>query len=89
MGTSRNCSTICRDGSEKSHSKCAVSRQCSGAPGPQVKGDSDHPSACSGTSAPMNSQMVGSTSTDSVTELTTEPRLPSAAARGSTTIRGT
>ena len=41
---------------------------------PLRNGDNDHPSACSGTSAPMNSQMVGSTSTDSVMELTTEPR---------------
>ena len=47
------------DGSEKSHSKCAVSRQWSGDPLPRRNGASDHPSACRGTSTPIHSQMVG------------------------------
>ncbi len=38
---------------------------------------------------PMKSQIVGSTSTDSVTASTTLPRPPSASARGSTMISGT
>ena len=45
-----------------------------GAGSPRRNGASDQPSACSGVSAPMNSQMVGSTSTDSVTASTTVPR---------------
>src|ERR1019366_10245578 len=89
IGTSRNLSTIWAEGSEKSHSKWATSRQCSGTGCPRMNGDNDHPSAWSGTSAPMNSQMVGSTSTDSVTEPITDPRPASASGRGSTTIKGT
>ena len=76
-------------GSAKLHSKCAVSRQCAGAGSPRRNGASDQPSACSGTSAPMKSQIVGSTSTDSVTACTIAPAAVVRLGRGSTTMSGT